>query len=212
MLLGFEEPVDVALRAELEAAIPPPMRFNEPLWGEQTLWVCSDQYPSVAIRATYNDEIAAFIAEQGIALDDDDLFNKIVDGGFDDEAEDDELEAFYRALDGWLRGVHARCRLTYVVSEAPIDLPDYDETAEALALVQPSRVLYPMQQAFEREREETLRVVMGNLAYSLALTLRRAELEALEQDLLREFARSQIEATGDAKHWPGILDDLDGED
>lgn len=125
LVIVFEQPVMVAMREDILVGLPDPLRYEEPCWGTRALRVSSQEYPSAAVRLAYNAEIGAYAREQGFDVRTDDIFDRVVDGGFDDEPSTEECVAFFLAMDHWLTQTHQRHPFSIVCSGPLIDLDAY---------------------------------------------------------------------------------------
>jgi hypothetical protein len=128
--LYFIDPVDNDRRQTIEELTPPPLlhtyrKFGGG-WAPCFLCATSDEWPEPHIRATYNEEIAAFMKAKGVAIFSDD-FDDLFSEHFDTEAEDEEVEAFVDHIDRWVHAVHGVAPLSIFFCQEQIERAPYPD-------------------------------------------------------------------------------------
>jgi len=199
----FESDVPPVRRAELTESLPLPLGFASPIWGARFLWVCSQEYPGVAIRFAYNAELAERGSNEGWGITNPELFEKVTET-HDDEPTEAEEQRFLDELKAWVMQLHERQPIGLLGADGPWPMAPYPEAREA-SLAAFAECASHLKRGLESKLTDSPHL-LGNLAYSASL-LANDRLDEAGRRCLRELAKHAISVGDDENgHWKRLID------
>lgn len=201
LAIYFATDVVSSARPTILESLPLPIRYEEPVWGSRFLFVCSQEYPGVAVRLGYSPLVRETAAREGWSLHTEDLFDKIAQD-YDDEPEEEEVQAFLGDVDTYLRELHLKHPIDLVMVGGALNLPMYQQAhQDALADLCPL-----MARLTEVENEKISNPhLLDNLAFGLFMTV-MDEAMGMSRAAMCAFATRKAKTT--PKHWSEVAAEL----
>jgi hypothetical protein len=165
MAIGLAHPpVTEEDQKKIAALVSPPLTHRV-VWRGNVLLTQTDEWFHTAIRIAYNPEISS--ALKGKRITDENRYDLIVDAGFDDEAEDEEVAKYRADIARWLDKTNQTRPIVFAFSSETIEVTELEVwNSERRFQIEaiPTRVLPLLLQSFESAKSEGSRTWICNLS------------------------------------------------